>query len=420
MNRQLFLLLIVIFVGGFTHPAGAVDVHFAPEITAALEGIRLVEDPTCGTGRVRVEEFYRVTGADPVELLLERDDKRLGENYQTIRFVDRAGRVVNERCVARDRAESGQVRFLGVRGGASGWMAVAFDPAAGNRFDALPEERIPLYRATRHRQFADKKNPERGTCCWHYVYITYPWHSVEPFSEINLPMTIEPFPASSGGHLYFQLHTALNEIPFYFGFQTQLRLHDKELGPGVIFSRWESQDPGDLESVPGGFSEIGAYEGRFVSVRKPMELGEGPMTLRLRVRPDRSSGAYLWLELSIRKTISENREGEELVGALRFPGQQARLSKRLKMTVESYDLRKLDLASTWLVPCFVWTIAAPSIDGRLLRVEPDILYPEGVPRLVKAVRQDANGVRVQRIGWTLIDSDGQACTVLDHARRSKR
>lgn len=377
-------------------------------LQATLEAVRRVEDPGCGAGRIRLEGLYRVTGADPVELLIERVEAEGKTVQEPVSQVDPEGRVLDARCVARNQAEHAEVRLRSVSGAQSAPFKVESNPN-DTRPSAAPTERIAVNRATRHQQFGTEKRPnQRGTCCWHYVYITYPWQREAPVTEIAIPLTLEPFPLD-GGRLYLQLHSALNGISFYFGLQTELRRHDTLHGPGAIFSRWDSQDPQDLKTAPGGFSEIGAYEGRFVSVRKPFEPGTGDVTLRLRARADESSREHVWLELGVIRSLREGGREEIQVGALRFPGATARLTKRLKVAVESYDLKNPAIASTWRVPCFVWSLAAPRLDGLPIAAPPRIDYPENAPRIVRATPVDRGGVQARRIGWTWNGREVRAC-----------
>ncbi|MBF0418224.1 MAG: hypothetical protein HQL86_08250 [Magnetococcales bacterium] len=379
-------------------------------LKVTLEGIRRQEDPSCGKGHVLLEAIYRVTGADPVELLIERTPVNGAKSLLPVSHVDREGRVLDGRGVAPQYSESAEVRLHGVLGGVSEPVRVAADPQTKS-VDNMPAERIAVNRASRHQQFAsDKSMDRRGTCCWHYLYLAYPWQREEPVKEITIPVTFEPFPLD-GGHLFLQLHSAINGIPFYFGLQTELRLHDKRYGPGAILSRWESQDPADLKSASGGFSEIGAYEGRFVSVRKPFKPGNGPMSLRLRVQPDPTGRGNVWLEMAVIRHLPEGGTEEHQVGAVRFPGTEARLTKRLKVAVESYDLKNPALSSTWRVPCFVWSIAPPRLDGVPLSKSPRIDYPDGSPRLVRASTDESGVVRARRVGWTWNGQALRACEI---------
>ncbi|MBF0165961.1 MAG: hypothetical protein HQM01_15905 [Magnetococcales bacterium] len=387
--------------------APALAAQAAPPLAVTLEGLQRVEDPGCGAGRIRLEGLYRVTGADPVELLIERAEANGEKSLEPIRQVDSEGRVVDSRCVTRQHAERAEVRMRSVLGAESTPLQINSTPNE-KTLAVAPTERIPVNRATRHQQFGNEKRPEkRGTCCWHYVYITYPWQREEPVTEITIPVTLEPFPLD-GGRLYLQLHSAINGISFYFGLQTELRLHDKRHGPGAIFSRWDSQDARDLKTAPGGFSEIGAYEGRFVSVRKPFAPGAGELTLRLRARPD-SDQEHVWLELGVMRSKREGAHEVIEVGALRFPGNIARLTKRLKVAVESYDLKEPSITSTWRVPCFVWSLQPPRVDGVQVSSPPRIDYPDGAPRIIRAMPMDQGGVQARRIGWSWNGREARAC-----------
>ncbi|MBF0212147.1 MAG: hypothetical protein HQM00_01140 [Magnetococcales bacterium] len=383
-------------------PAWALDARSGRAPAASLEQVRLVEHPPCGPDRVWIEEFFRVEGFDPADLLLVRTSALREVTRAALSGVDSQGRVVYAHCGPRASQERVETRFLTVQGESTPALTHPLIPAE-QKADAKVTPLLGLHQVTRYMQFADQSNPEKkGTCCWHHVYVQYPWQGSGEISEITLPMRFDPVPKPESHHLYYFFYSAINDIKFYFGLQTNLKLRGKDHGVGAIFSRWVTQDPKDLQAVEGGFHEIGDYEGQFVSVRKPLALESAPMALRLTSRADPADASHVWLELAVIHQ-SDGAKRIEKIGALRFPGSAARLTKKVKIAVESYSLRSVSKASAWRVPFFDWSIEAPRINGKTLTQKPEVIFPERAPRVVRATPRPDGGVRLRRSG--LIDLD---------------
>ncbi|MBF0340735.1 MAG: hypothetical protein HQL95_07190 [Magnetococcales bacterium] len=389
-------------IGGWcwlTNSAWALDGRIASLFTATAEPVRVVESSACGPDRVLIEESFRVSGPDPADLLMVRTSRNTGGVSRVpVRQMDRQGRVVHAYCVSRQHGDRIETVFLTVQGESSPPLIYPVS-VAGQPVEREPVPLLGVHQTTRYMQFAD---PDKGTCCWHHVYVNHAWQEQgEEVEEITLPMRFDPLPGPQG-HLYYQFYSAVNQVRFYFGLQTNLKDHGKDHGVGAIFSRWESQNPGDLQTVARGFSEIGAYEGAFVSVRKPVTLAQGPMALRLTVRPEKGGLTHRWIDLAVIHDIAGTPRVEP-VGGLRFPGAVIRLTKPLKMTVESYGLRSSSQASVWLVPFFDWSVDSPRINGRTIGLLPEVEYPDKAPRVVRVTQRPDGGVRVRRSG--LIDPD---------------
>ncbi|MBF0191193.1 MAG: hypothetical protein HQL99_08705 [Magnetococcales bacterium] len=387
----------------WTGEAAALDARRSVTAAATLESFRLVEHPPCGSDKLLIEEFFRVEGFDPADLLVVRTNS-LGEVIRKpVSGVDREGRVVYAYCAPRGFQEGVETRFLTPSGESTPVLSHPVS-TSGKGVEKSVTPLLGLHQATRYRQFADKENPEKkGTCCWHHVYLNHPWQSSgEEISELVLPMRFDPTLKPEGHHLYYLFYSAINDIKFYFGLQTNLKLRGKDHGVGAIFSRWESQDPNDLRTVEGGFHEIGDYEGRFVSVRKPFVPESGPMAIRLTTRPVPGDASHLWLEMAlIHQTDTARRV--EIIGSLRFPGPTLRLTKKLKISVESYSLRSVSKASSWRVPFFDWFVEAPQVNGKPLAVKPEVTFPELAPRVLRVTPRPDGGVRVRRVGLINLD-----------------
>ncbi|MBF0176584.1 MAG: hypothetical protein HQL63_07020 [Magnetococcales bacterium] len=391
------ILLMVLFPGGnlraeqkmwFVHP-----VSFP---AARLESVRLADDKKCGENQLRVEELFAVAGYDPAELLLVRESETGSMDRVPVQWVDAAGRIVHTYCADRDMDTTVKAWFLRYDGHATPPLGYRIQ-VRGNAAEGSPTPLVPLHRKTRYQQFASKEQPEKGTCCWHYVYTYYDQPSAEKLTSLTIPLTIKEAP-EAGSHMYFQFHTAINSVRFYFGLQTDLFNKGKSQGAGAIFSRWDTQDSADLEVAPGGFAEIAAHEGRFVGVRRVVPWGAGQWNLQLNVRDKKETGNpdHLWLELTLNR-LDGKMESPFVVGSLRFPGRMANLTRELTVVAESYAFSSTRSANVWQVPPFDLFVHPPQFNGKPFATLPRITYPEKAPRIVKAVIQD-NGVRLHRDG----------------------
>ncbi|MBF0614305.1 MAG: hypothetical protein G8237_11110 [Magnetococcales bacterium] len=386
-------------------PLLALDARPALSSTAALERIRLVEHAPCGADRLLVEELFRVTGVDVADLLMVRAQGAGEVRRVAVTGVERDGRLVYAYCAARGLNERVESRFLTVRGDSTPPVVYTVT-TAGQSLEKTVTPLLGLHQVTRYMQFADPEQPaKKGTCCWHHLYVKYPWHkAAAEVDELEIPMRFDAYVKPERHHLYYMFSSELNGIDFYFGVQTNLKLRGTDHGVGAIFSRWDTQSGEDLKIVSGGFSEIGDYEGKFVSVRKPVVLESAPMALRLTRRSERTDPKHVWLDFSlVHRTDGVKRE--EAIGSLRFPGEVARLTKRVKITVESYSLRSVSRASAWRVPFFDWWLEAPRVNGQTVAVKPEVAFPELAPRVVRVVPWKETGLRIRRTG--LIDPDGE-------------
>lgn len=370
------------------------------EVTATIDQIRYIKHDSCSKGQVLIEEIFTVGGFDPVDLLIVRKDQFEQVSRHPVEKTDKQGRIIHSYCAGSFYNDFIETSFLSYNGLSTNSTKHAIW-VQGQKFTKNKTPTLRLDQSTGYTQFANKKNPLKGNCCWHYAYIKYNWHKSDAkgVSIIEMPLTIRKR-AVADSHVYLMYYSAINNVKFYLGYQTNLKQRGKDFGPGVIFSRWDTQNPAALKSVVGGFSEIGDYEGRFVSVRKPLQLQEGPVSFEMLTQPDKNNSTHIWLDLFVVHT-KDGQQKREKVGSLRFPGSQAKLTKKLKITVESYSLKKGNRANLWMVPAFDYKFYAPKINSRTIDQKPEISYPEKAPKIVKATREN-DGVHLFRTGLTNI------------------
>ncbi len=398
------LIFIALSCGFLLLPASASwadskvwSIHPVVQPTARLDGVRAVADRRCGTGQVLVEETFSVAGYDPVELLLVREPEVGPILRQPVQWVDSAGRIVHTYCADRTLDTTVKSWFLRYDGHAT--------PALGYRIQlrdqpvaAAATPVFPLHVKTRFQQFATKEQPDQGTCCWHYIHAHLSPPTSEAMHALAIPLNIAAAPPV-GSHVYLQFYIVINGIKLYVGLQTDLKRDHKSQGPGVIFSRWDTQDPADFRIAPGGFSEIGSHEGRFVGVRQPIDWSApGRWTLRLTTRdPEPGSDPnHFWLEASLERP--DGKEGRPLaVGALRFPGREARLTSDLVVTVESYSMGSTGHVNLWQLPRLDFLMQTPQFNGKTIPPTARITYPANAPRIITATMQ-GDGIRFYRDG----------------------
>ncbi|MBF0136761.1 MAG: hypothetical protein HQL65_11015 [Magnetococcales bacterium] len=365
-----------------------------------MENIRLANDKKCAPGHILVEEFFTVASYDPVELLLIREPETGPNIRQPVQWVNEAGQIVYAYCADRSLDTTVKTWFLRYDGHATPPLGYRIQ-IKGQAAKGEPTPLFPVHRKTRYLQFANKKHPDLSvTCCWHYVFLNFPTQNKdEQLTSLAIPMIFKEAPVA-GSHLFFQFHAAINNTKLYVGLQTDLQEKKQNRGPGVIFSRWDTQNPDDLQVAAGGFSEIGTHEGHFVGVRQPVAWGAGQWTLRLTARnptkPDNST--HIWMDLTLEENDTHKAQAPKAIGSLRFPGRTARLTRDLIMTTESYAFGTTRRANVWYLPHFDLLLPMPLLNDKpLAKKPPRITYSEEAPRIVETVMQ-GDGVRLHRNG----------------------
>ncbi|MBF0153814.1 MAG: hypothetical protein HQL64_08755 [Magnetococcales bacterium] len=391
------LLFLALFLAG--NVGAEQKVWFVQPVAlpaSRLESIRLATDRKCGPEQVLVEEFFSVATYDLAELLMVRESEVGRITRQPVQWADANGRIVHAYCAERTLDTSVKTWFLRYDGHAT--------PPLGYRIQ-LKERTVegpatpllPVHRKTRYQQFVVKEHPENGTCCWHYLYAYYSPPTDETMTSLSIPLTFKEAPPA-GSYIYFQFHAAINGTKFYFGLQTDLFKKGQVQGPGVIFSRWDTQDSADFQVVPEGYAEIGAHEGRFVGVRRVVAWGTGQWTLNLAVRDQKEvqDPEHVWLDMTLGYN-DEKKTPPLAVGSLRFPGRAARLTKDITVVAESYAFNSGLRANVWQLPKFDLVVQTPLFNGKPLVKPPRITYPADTPRVVEAVVQNG-GIRIHREG----------------------
>jgi hypothetical protein len=158
---------------------------------------------------------------------------------------------------------------------------------------------------------------EAGLCCTpptdpsgqKYGGMTYTnWHfGLSGLQSVQLKICFLHEQTSSSG-VYYQLYDfPIDGHGMYFGLQTA------PSGRNTIFSQFGTTDATAIKEAPGGYHEVGTYEGPFISVRLKYAWGKGCYILRL--ARGAAEGSSDWFELYVRKDGST---ADTFAGALRF------------------------------------------------------------------------------------------------------
>jgi hypothetical protein len=230
-------------------------------------------------------------------------------------------------------------------------------------------------------------------------YARMPWHLVDvwwdlgkdvPFQSYSIDVTIsDEVPSTTNLYIAPIGLGHLDKTPFYGGIQTQADGHTKKdqhvrkLGPGFLFSMWGERSLDAIRPSLGGFCQSSGHEGDFVSVRRPYDWHKGTYTFRI-VRMDEEEidgkprtwvGAFVY---------AHDRDENALVGALRFPGKDLVLSRKLASFVEVYG-RRIPLEE---IPRVTVTLGNLVVNGKRADVaSAEAVYPKRVPDYADAVVQ---------------------------------
>lgn len=226
---------------------------------------------------------------------------------------------------------------------------------------------------------------------WHLVDTWWDLGRATPFESLAVDVTIsDDVPSSVSLYLAPIGLGHLNKSAFYGGIQTRSDGYtraDRKLrviGPGYLFSMWGERSHDAIRPSEGGFCQSSGHEGDFVSVRRPFAWTKGRYTYRL-TRMDREEvdgkpatwvGAFVY---------SHAKDETVFVGALRFPGENLTLARRVANFVEIYGRRR-PVAD---IPKLTVTFGPPVVNGK----KPDnptaeAVYPKGVPDYADAVAKD--------------------------------
>jgi hypothetical protein len=234
---------------------------------------------------------------------------------------------------------------------------------------------------------------------WHLVDIWWDLGRDAPFESYAIDVTITgEIPPSSNLYIAPIGLGHLSKTPFYGGIQTQVdgttrkdpRL--RKLGPGLIFSMWNERELDAIRPSLGGYFQSSGHEGDFVSIRRPYAWKPGRYTYKI-IRMDRQEvdgKTYTWVGVFV---YSRENDENVFVGALRFPGENLVLDRKIAGFVEVYGPR-IDPAT---IPHFTVQFGNLTINSEpVVPVSADAIYPPGVPDSAEARAEDGQ-VRI-RIG----------------------
>jgi len=133
--------------------------------------------------------------------------------------------------------------------------------------------------------------------------------------EVNIIININNDPVTNDG-IYFQAYDGyINGQMFYFGLQTRTGKPGVGLtGKGLIFSEFGTTDSLNIRVAPGGWYEVGTYEGPFISTRSAYNWTNHKYALSIKYKESDAVGD--WYEFWIEDLTSSS---NTYAGALRFP-----------------------------------------------------------------------------------------------------
>ena len=224
--------------------------------------------------------------------------------------------------------------------------------------------------------------------------IAFESYSIDATISDDVPPTVNLYVAPIG-------IAQLSGTKFYGGIQTQADgytnrdQHLRKIGPGFLMSMWGERSPDAIRPSAGGFWQSSGHEGDFVSVRRPYEWKKGKYTYRV-VRMDREvveGKPCTWVGAFV---YSHENDENIFVGALRFPGENFSLARKLASFVEIYG-RQIPLEE---IPKVTVTFGNLRVNGTAVeKPAATAVYPRGIPDYAEAVAQD--GQLVIKVGEPL-------------------
>ena len=231
---------------------------------------------------------------------------------------------------------------------------------------------------------------------WHLADLWWDLGADAPFESYSLDCTIEgELPADSNLYVAPIGLGHLGGSAFYGGIQTNCDGYTKaeprlrKLGPGFLMSMWGERSLDAIRPSIGGFCQSSGHEGDFVSVRRPYAWKSGTYTYRI-VRMDKEiidGKPRTWVGAFV---YSHELDEHVFIGALRFPGENLVLSRKLASFVEVYG-RRIPASE---IPRFTVTFSNVRLNGEAADVRSvEAVYPQGVPDYAEATA-DASQRRV--------------------------
>ena len=234
---------------------------------------------------------------------------------------------------------------------------------------------------------------------WHLVDIWWDTGEDQSFESYAIDVTIsEDVPSTVNLYIAPIGLGQLSGTKFYGGIQTQADGYTKQnrrlrkIGPGLLMSMWGQRTFDAIRPSLGGLCQSSGHEGDFVSVRSPYEWSQGTYTYRV-VRMDRETvehKPFTWVGAFV---YSHRKDENIFVGALRFPGEDLVLDRRIASFVEIYG-RAIPVEQ---IPKVNVTFGNLRVNG--LPVETPTataIYPDGVPDYADTTAQD--GQLVVQVG----------------------
>ena len=226
---------------------------------------------------------------------------------------------------------------------------------------------------------------------WHLVDIWWDTGEDKPFESYAIDVTIsENVPSSVNLYIAPIGLGQLSGTKFYGGIQTMADGYTRQnrrlrkIGPGFLMSMWGQRTFDAIRPSLGGLCQSSGHEGDFVSVRRPYEWSKGTYAYRV-VRMDKEivdGQPFTWVGAFVH---SHEKDENVFVGALRFPGENLILNRKIASFVEVYG-RAIPVEQ---IPKVTVTFGNLCVNGHPV-VDPaaTAIYPDGVPDYADTTAQD--------------------------------
>ena len=230
---------------------------------------------------------------------------------------------------------------------------------------------------------------------WHLVDLWWDLGRDSPLESYSIDVTIsDDVPSTKNLYIAPIGIARLGNTPFYGGIQTQADGYTKreqrlrKIGPGFIFSMWGERSLDAIRPSIGGFCQSSGHEGDFVSVRRPYAWSKGKYTYTV-VRMDKEEidgKPFTWIGAFV---FPHEKQENVFVGALRFPGENLVLSRKVASFVEVYG-RRIPVDE---IPKLTVTFGNLAVNGRPAKITTvDAIYPQNAPDYAEAVEKDGTVV----------------------------
>lgn len=261
---------------------------------------------------------------------------------------------------------------------------------------------------------AEEAGHDYGRPPWHLVDLWWDTGEDRPFQSYSIDVTLsDDVPPSVNLYVAPVGLGELSGTRFYGGLQTQSDGYTKsdrrlrKIGRGLIFSMWGERSFDAIRPSVGGFCQSSGHEGDFVSVRRPYEWKKGTYTYRL-VRMDRvlhDGEPCTWVGAFV---YSHAKDENVFIGALRFPGKDLVLSRKVASFVEIYG-RRIPLER---IPDVTVTLGNLKVNGGSVK-EPGVVavYPKDVPDYAQARAE--NSSVIVRVGTEIRDRSSRRVRLLE-------